>query len=129
MAALSGGIAAATMLNDRPVMAGPFENADFAKLIPPDKKLRPEWVKSLFERGDPAVYSKGRGELQFIGMPVGGLCCGTVYLGGDGKLWLRDIFNQNPKGIEPRNVSWNGFGYPRDVNTKEWGKLCFARKP
>ncbi len=129
IAALSGGIAAATMLNDRPVMAGPFENADFAKLIPPDKKLRPEWVKSLFERGDPAVYSKGRGELQFIGMPVGGLCCGTVYLGGDGKLWLWDIFNQNPKGIEPRNVSWNGFGYPRDVNTKNGANYVSPANP
>ncbi len=115
LAALSGGIAAAVMMADRPVMAGPFETSAFAKLIPPDKKLNPQWVASLFARGKPTVYSKARGELQFIGMPVGGLCCGTVYLGGDGKLWLWDIFNQNQLGIEPRNVRWGGFGYPQIV--------------
>ena len=116
MAALSGGVAAAMLLNDRPVMAGPYETADFAKLIPPDKKLNPEWVASLFARGEPTVYSKAKGELQHIGMPVGGHCCGTVYLGGDGKLWLWDIFNQNRNGIQPRQVPWNGFGHPHDVD-------------
>jgi non-lysosomal glucosylceramidase len=75
----------------RPVMAGPFEASDFAKLIPADEKLDPEWVKSLFARGMPTIYRGA--ELEKIGMPVGGICAGQLYLGGDGRLWLWDIFN------------------------------------
>ena len=74
-------------------MAGPFVRTDFEKLVPSDKKLRPEWVRSLFERGQRTVY---RGEdLARIGMPIGGLCAGQVYLGGDGRLWHWDIFNRH----------------------------------
>lgn len=32
-------------------------------------------------------------DLQYNGMPVGGICTGRVYLGGYGQLWYRDIFN------------------------------------
>jgi uncharacterized protein (DUF608 family) len=75
-----------------PAMAGPFTRADFEHLVPADKKLSAEWIKSLFERGKPEVYRGS--ELKYIGMPVGGLCTGQLYLGGDGRLWHWDIFNQ-----------------------------------
>ena len=63
-------------------------------------------MKSLFARGEPEVYT-GR-DLRFIGMPVGGIFCGTLYLGGDGKLWLWNIFNRETRGIVPKTVSYQG---------------------
>src|SRR5271157_5075192 len=75
-----------------PVMAGPFTREDFEHLVPADKKLSPDWVKSLFARGTPEVLRGG--ELKFVGMPVGGICAGQLYLGGDGRLWHWDTFNR-----------------------------------
>lgn len=66
----------------------------------------PGSVKSLYDRGEPTIYAKSRNELRFIGMPVGGVACGGVYLGGDGRLWLWDIFNANHQGIEPKRVPY-----------------------
>ena len=75
-----------------PAMAGPFTREDFDHLVPADKKLSPEWVKSLFERGTPEVLRGS--ELKYVGMPVGGVGAGQLYLGGNGRLWHWDIFNQ-----------------------------------
>ncbi len=96
---LAGAAAAGFVLSRMPVTAGPFTREDFDKLVPADKKLSPEWVKSLFAHGEPTVYRGA--ELDKIGMPVGGLCAGQLYLGGDGRLWHWDIFNQHiPTGAE-----------------------------
>lgn len=85
--------------------AGPFQASEDHP-VPADKKLSKEWVDSLFARGSKTVYRKSRNELRYIGMPVGGFFCGTVYLGGDGKLWLWDIFNENKVGILPKEIVW-----------------------
>ena len=114
--ALSGLTVAAAALAPWPVMAGPFEASDFARLVPPDKKLNPQWVQSLTARGTPEVSFKTRGELRYIGMPVGGLCCGTLYLGGDGKLWLWDIFNKNQEGIFTGQGRVDRFQRPQGVS-------------
>ncbi len=68
-------------------------------LIPADKQWDPAWVRSLTERGHPldaAIRaSTSEGGLDYIGMPVGGIGCGQLYLSGDGQLWLWDIFKSN----------------------------------
>lgn len=92
---LSGLAATGLLLAKFPVMAGPFTRADFEKLVPADKKLHADWVKSLFARGTRTTYRWP--DSQFIGMPVGGICAGQLYLGGDGRLWHWDIFNQEAR--------------------------------
>lgn len=113
------GAAIASSLIARPVMAGPFSDVNSPSIIPIDKKLRPEWVRGLTARGAKTVYSKKRGELKYIGMPIGGICCGTVYLGGDGTLWNWDIFNENLEGVLPRNVAWKGLAGPKNLNVRD----------
>jgi uncharacterized protein (DUF608 family) len=113
-----------------PIMGGPFEASDFQDLVPADKKLSPEWVKSLFERGTPQIY-KGE-ELKYIGMPVGGICAGQMYLGGDGRLWHWDIFNKKvstldshyAKPLEPTSPIEQGFAIKiKSKNNSEILKL------
>ena len=92
-----------TLSPDPHLLAQPHQDS---YRIPRDKNLDPEWVRSLFERGEPEVFSGS--ELVYIGMPVGGVCAGQVYLGGDGRLWLWDIFNQHKEGVEAKIVYLNG---------------------
>ncbi len=87
----TAGFIASGLASNLPLMAGPFVREDFERLVPADKKLRPEWVNSLFARGTPTVYRWP--ESRLIGMPVGGVCSGQIYLGGDGRIWHWDIFN------------------------------------
>lgn len=107
---LAGVATAGLAVSRMPLMAGPFDEGDWNQIIPADKKLHADWVKSLFARGTPTTSTKSRDELRFIGMPVGGIGCGTLYLGGDGRLWNWDIFNQKTLGVLPRRVSWAEVG-------------------
>jgi hypothetical protein len=104
--------AAAAVADGMPVMAGPFENEnEYLQSIPHDKRLDPEWLRSLYERGEKETY-RDPAALRHIGMPVGGLFAGTVYLGGDGRLWLWDVFNRDQEGIAPRSVPHQGQQVP-----------------
>jgi len=80
-------------------------------VIPAEKNFPPEWERSLFERGKPRVYEGDA--LMKIGMPAGGICAGLVYLGGDGKLWYWDIFNQYLSGVHPRQIQYKGRSWHR----------------
>jgi uncharacterized protein (DUF608 family) len=77
----------------------------FAKYVPLQKTL-PAWAESVQSPGARSVFF-GK-DLRFIGMPVGGICAGQVYLGGDGRLWLWDVFNEIKEGILPRRVPFRG---------------------
>jgi uncharacterized protein (DUF608 family) len=91
---LTGGLSVAVMSGALPVWADDL--AGDRVLVPADKGLNQDWLDKLFGRGEPEVF---HGEqLKRIGMPVGGLCAGLLYLGGDGKPWLWDIFNRNSMG-------------------------------
>ena len=100
------GLGAAALLSPR-VFAGPFDANANAGLgldanhpVPLDKKLSAAWLASLTARGKPSSWTDWAA-LQHIGMPVAGIGSGTVYLGGDGRLWGWDVFNVPHEGTVP----------------------------
>jgi non-lysosomal glucosylceramidase len=102
----SGIFAASVYAGNAKAIAGPFMPNELVHNIPIDKKLDPEWIRSLYKRGITTRYIQSRNELRYIGMPVGGIHSGTLYLGGNGRLWLWDIFNANQEGIDPKTIDW-----------------------
>lgn len=91
--------------------------------IPEDKKIDPSWARSLYQRGKATAYYKQKNEFQYIGMPVGGLHAGTVYVGGDGRLWLWQIYNETfegaQEGIDPKIVNWNDGTTVRKIRARD----------
>ncbi len=91
---LAGLGAAAGSMAPWAAVAGPFEAKDVIDhFVPADKKLRPEWVQALFQRGTRQWYSGS--DLKMIAMPIGGITTGQLYLNGEGRLVHWDIFNQH----------------------------------
>lgn len=75
-------------------VAGPFSAADTVDhFVPIDKRLHPDWLKLLVAPGERTWYDGS--DLKTIGMPVGGIAAGQLYLAGDGRLVHWDIFNQH----------------------------------
>lgn len=83
-----------------PAIARAAEPVNPAHPVPLDKKQSAEWIASLSARGTPSAWTSWDA-LEHIGMPVAGIGSGSVLLGGDGRLWCWDIFNQPHEGIVP----------------------------
>ena len=92
-------LAASALLNAPEISLNNFSKSteDPEFLIPENKKLSKKWIKSLTLRGKPDLFKSSKNELKYIGMPIGGIACGQLYLGGDGRLWLWHIFKTQYK--------------------------------
>jgi uncharacterized protein (DUF608 family) len=82
-----------------PLVAGPFTASSWATTaednkhyIPVDKKLSSAWVEQLFARGVPKRYAAE--EINVLGMPVGGVASGQLYVTGDGTLACWWLYNR-----------------------------------
>ncbi len=100
---LPGGARAADLAADAAVL--------YQRVIPARKGLTAGWVRSLVERDAPddaPIISSNKASLPHIGMTVGGIGAGTMYLTGDGRLAVWDIFNQPHEGVVPGRVAAPG---------------------
>lgn len=95
-AAISG-----TFLTSR-TRAGESIGTLYQRIVPARKNLDAAWALSLAKRGaalDAGIQSSEKSHLPNIGMTVGGIGCGTVYLSGDGRLYVWDVFHQAHEGV------------------------------
>ncbi len=118
--------ALATMSARTPLNAAESSaNQDFGQGIPASKNLRPEWVKSLFARGDPEIY---RGvQLAKIKMPIGGICAGSAYLTGEGALTSgrpSEFSHPFKQGFSLRTIS-NGTTEVHQLDQKNFPDMTF----
>ncbi|RYG79786.1 twin-arginine translocation signal domain-containing protein, partial [bacterium] len=97
---LTGAAAAGVALTPLPIREAK------TRFVPAEKGGGPEALARLTARTGRETY---RGEeLRYIGMPIGGICAGTLYLSGDGRLWLWDVFNEIKEGTVPQRATYRG---------------------
>ena len=96
--------------------------------ISSEKALSTSFRQSLFKKGELATLTDWA-EQQYIGMPIGGIGCGTVYLGGDGKLWCWDIFNEPHEGVVPSRLPPDALINLRGARVRERDGANFVAPP
>lgn len=72
--------------------------------VPVDKSLPSDYLETLLERGFPEFHQGDA--LDMIGMPIGGIAAGQLYLLGDGTLGCWNIFN-HVHSTGPGNLCYN----------------------
>jgi uncharacterized protein (DUF608 family) len=96
-------------------------SVDSGGKTPTVKKFDLDDIRTLVERGEPIVYTRANSSnFDYIGMPVGGIGTGQLYLGGDGKLWHWDIFNTR---MRPRFTVEQGAAYKNPPSQNDPGNL------
>ncbi|GAB6166690.1 hypothetical protein JCM19992_26900 [Thermostilla marina] len=91
------------------------------------KRFPDSFPEVLTARGKPIIYTRENSKnFEYIGMPIGGLCAGQLYLGGDGKLWFWDIFNLNYKIGHLKGVDAYQYPYERS-KPNEKGALAIEQ--
>jgi len=110
-------------------------SVDSGGRTPTVKEFDLDGIRALVKRGEPIVYTRANSaNFDYIGMPVGGIGAGQLYLGGDGKLWHWDIFNTR---MRPRFTVEQGAAYknpPKQNDPNDLGQylldqgfaLCFS---
>ena len=61
--------------------------------VPADKNLSLDWLNTLVQKGEKEIWTGH--DLKTIGMPIGGIATGQLYLCGDGTLGCWELFNQH----------------------------------
>jgi hypothetical protein len=109
-----------------PTLAGSLKDPAFDATIPADKKLKPDRVKALFERGVPEVFRKD--QLRNIAMPISGICTGQeLNLSGEGALvgWrVHQCSIDIAQGFALR-VTTNGKTAAHLLNQRDFPDLAF----
>ncbi|MGJ8679428.1 GH116 family glycosyl-hydrolase [Paraglaciecola sp.] len=84
------------------------------------KNFPASFPQVLTKRGEPLTYNKqNSSNFEYIGMPIGGIGAGQLYLGGDGQLWFWDIFGLNYYHGSHKGEEAYEFPYNRsDANQK-----------
>lgn len=91
----SAGLAFSTLLPSSSLFAadGAVDGIMKHHVVPRDKALPIGWLRSLYERGEREVWRGA--DLATVGMPVGGIAAGQLFLCGDGTLGNWEIFNDH----------------------------------
>jgi len=87
------GVASAAVASRTRARGAPSAAPVADHFVPVDKTLDPKWLAGLTAKGQRTWYAGG--DLKTIGMPIGGICTGQVYLLGDGRLGYWAIFNKH----------------------------------